>query len=284
MDIDRFSTHDGPGIRTTIFLKGCHLACRWCHSPESQSFAPELLYQASRCVNCRACIKTCPAGAISINARGEGGGEESGSPPVYINREKCIKCFKCAEGCSAGALRKCGMEYSARELADSVKPDIPFFKNSGGGVSISGGEPLAQSEFCYEIMHNCRELGIDTLLETSGFGSFKDLERIASVSSIIYYDIKLIDGEQHEKETGATNSIILENLQRLCKLPGTLEKITVRIPCIPGVNNSKKTMTEINDFITKLGIQNIEILPYNIMAGEKYLWTGRPYPMEKGQE
>ena len=272
LDIDRFSTHDGPGIRTAVFLKGCPLSCKWCHSPESQSAKEELLYQRMRCTGCGACAEACGRKAITRD-----GEVIEGIAGVIVHREKCEVCFSCVKACPARAMRKAGTEYSARELAASIKPDLPFFRNSGGGVTVSGGEPLAQPDFTLELLSLCRESGIDTLLETSGQGSREKLEKIAPFCSMIYFDLKLLDPEKHREWTGATNTVILENLRALCGMDS--EKITIRVPCIPGVNDSPESIREIAFFAAGLGLWNIQLLPYNVMAGEKYRWIGKPYPL-----
>jgi pyruvate formate lyase activating enzyme len=177
-------------------------------------------------------------------------------------------------------MRECGVEYSADSLVASIKPDLPFFRNSGGGVTVSGGEPLAQPNFTFELLAGCRDAGIDTLLETSGFGAWENLRRIAGVCSAIYYDIKLIDPRRHEEWTGVSNKMIHENLRNLCGLENGAGKITVRVPCIPGVNDDRETIGKIAAFASGLGIKNIQLLPYNSMAGEKYRWVGKPYSLE----
>jgi len=228
-----------------------------------------------RCTGCGSCVPVCPRTAITHD--GEQVEETTG---VLIHREKCIRCFACAAVCPSRALRKCGAEYPAEELVATIKPDIPFFKNSGGGVTVTGGEPLVQSGFTFEVLDRCRESGIHTLLETSGQGSWEELEKIAGVCSMIYFDIKLLDSGQHRKWTGVPNTVIHENLRNLCRRDDMAGKITVRVPCIPDVNDSIQNIRDIADFTANLNIQNIQLLPYNSMAGEKYRWIGKSYSME----
>jgi pyruvate formate lyase activating enzyme len=177
-------------------------------------------------------------------------------------------------------MRKGGTEYTAAGLIDSVKPDISFFKNSGGGLTVTGGEPLAQADFTFELLSGCRDLGIHTALETSGQGSGEKIRKIAALCSMIYFDVKLLDSDAHRYWTGVPNTTILDNLRGLCMSNGG-GKITVRIPCIPGVNDSPENIQETAEFVKVLGIPAIQLMPYNVMAGEKYRWIGKAYTLEK---
>jgi pyruvate formate lyase activating enzyme len=265
-DIDRFSAHDGPGIRAAVFLKGCPLSCKWCHSPESQKDTPELIYQKIKCVQCGKCAESCAEKAISFG--------ESG---MIINRERCISCFVCAKSCATHALNICGVWHEANDILETVIQDKPFYINSGGGVTVTGGEVLIQPEFTIEFLTLCRQSGIDTAVETCGFGSQKALLDIADLCSLIFYDIKFIDDEQHKKYTGAGNSVILNNLAALCE--HNAEKITVRVPCIPDINDSPEQIAGIARLAKKYGIKHIELMPYNAGAGAKYEWLCRPYEL-----
>ena len=266
-DIDRFSSHDGPGIRAAVFLKGCPLSCKWCHSPESQKEIPELIYQNSRCIQCRKCIGLCSEKAIS---RGENA--------IIINRAVCNSCFVCVKSCATHALRICGDWRSADDILEMLLPDKPFYINSGGGVTVTGGEPLMQAEFTLDFLKLCRSAAIHTAIETCGFGSRSSLLEIAELCDLIYYDIKLLDGERHKQYTGVGNSLVLSNLAALSQ--DNASKIIIRIPCIPGVTDNPEQLAQIKQLANNFGIQHIETLPYNISAGAKYEWLNRPYELE----
>ncbi|GHV63776.1 glycyl-radical enzyme activating protein [Spirochaetia bacterium] len=274
LDIDRFSTHDGPGIRTAVFVKGCPLKCKWCHSPESQSGDQELLYQRMRCTGCYSCAAACPQGAISTD--GEVIEKIAG---VAVHRDRCVKCYTCVKACNFRAMRRGGTEYLSSALIDSVKPDINFYKNSSGGVTVTGGEPLMQAKFTYEFLAGCRELGIHTMIETCGQGSGVELKQIADVCAGIYFDVKLMDSEKHLEWTGVPNKIILDNLRLLCMSPETAAKIIVRLPCIPGVNDDPENIKKTAEFVHSIGIPSMQLMPYNAMAGEKYRWIGKDYEL-----
>jgi pyruvate formate lyase activating enzyme len=229
-----------------------------------------------RCTGCGNCVAACPREAISHD-----GETLEGVTGVRVHRENCVRCYVCVEACHFKALRKAGTEYSAGSLIDSVKPDIPFFKNSGGGITVTGGEPLFQADFTFELLSGCRELGIHTALETSGQGSGEKIKEIAGVCSLIYFDVKLLDRDMHREWTGISNDTILDNLRGLCMSGAAAGKITVRIPCIPGVNDSPKDIRETAELVRVLGIPAIQLMPYNVMAGEKYRWIGKAYGLEK---
>ena len=267
LDVDRFASHDGPGIRTVVFLKGCPLSCRWCHSPESQAARPQVLYQVERCTACGLCLDECPEDALSA------GPDERAA----IDRSRCTACGRCVEVCYPGALRLAGRSTSVAELASSIARDLPYFRSSGGGMTLSGGEPTQQPEFSYELLRACRAQGVATALETCGCAPWATLAAVASVADLVLYDIKHMDAEVHARFTGASNDVILANLERLAAFHPAVQ---VRVPCITGVNDDEPHMARIAGFVAGLGIRELTLLPFNAAAGAKYRWIGRRYPLE----
>lgn len=268
LDLDSFSTHDGPGIRMTVFLKGCPLRCRWCHSPETQDFRTQLLYKVMKCRFCFHCIDSCPCHAISQ----EGGG-------IVIARGSCVICGRCEEVCVTKALQTGGKVFSPQQIAELAEKDKKFYNNSGGGVTVSGGEPLMQPGFTKELLRLLNRSGISAIIETCGYGSRQDLEECLSLCDSVFYDIKIMDSEKHLEYTGKDNKMILENLEYVCRKEEYAEKITVRTPCIPGINDSEEEIRSIAAFASKCGVNSMELMPYNVMAPEKYTWIGREYPL-----
>ena len=265
-DIDRFATHDGPGIRTTIFLKGCPLSCLWCHSPESQSPNRQLLFRPDRCTACGLCLQACPRGALSMNGQ-----------KVALNSDLCDSCGICCETCYSGALELAGYEASVEEVADKVSRDAAFFSTSGGGVTLSGGEPLMQPEFSFELLSAFKEKNIHTAVETTGYGSSQALLRLAAVTDLFLYDLKAMDDETHRRYTGVSNRRILENLRFLCAEGSNIQ---TRVPCIPGVNDSEEQIRALAETAADAGVRSLALLPYNSAAPAKYAWISRPYELE----
>lgn len=264
LDIDKFASHDGPGIRTTVFLKGCPLSCIWCHSPESRLSRPQLLYQADRCNGCWVCVEVCPHSALAVQG-------EPGAESVVLNRSLCDVCGQCAEVCYPGALKVAGSVVSVGELVAEVRKDIAYFESSDGGVTLSGGEPARQPAFSYHFLLACREEGIHTALETTGYARWDVMASLASVTDLFLYDVKFVDSAAHKRYTGVDNHVILDNLRRLSE---TGTDIHVRVPCITGVNDSPEQIAALSQLVADMGLTHIVLLPFNGAAGAKYEWLG----------
>lgn len=267
-DIDQTALHDGPGVRMMVYLKGCPLTCAWCHSPESQARAPEIVWYETRCTHCGACVNACPQ---RIRRPG---------PIAPEDRARCTLCGACIEACPAGALGVRGREATAGEVADTAARLMPFFARTGGGVTITGGEPTTQPDFAYAIANLCRDAGIHVALETCGLAPWETIERLAEVVDLWLYDLKLADSAAHEEYTGAPNERIIENLRSL--IEGGAE-VLVRVPLIPGVNDTDEEIRAIAELARGAGVENIELLPFNPATGGKYSWLGLPDPMPGAQ-
>ena len=272
-DIDRFSTHDGPGIRTAIFFQGCPFHCMWCHSPETQPAGAVVVYRKMRCMACQTCMSACARQAI---VRQETKDEE-GRTGIRIREELCVNCFACVKACPTKALAQSSRCVSLSEVEQILVQDKPFYDNSGGGVTLSGGEILMQAEFALEIIKMCKKMGIHTAIETSGYGPAAQLLAIGRAADLIYYDIKMMEEELHRRYTGCDNRLILENLKELSRHCRETGELVVRIPCIPGINDSPEQIDRTARFVKELGIGWLELLPYNEAASAKYDWLFRRY-------
>jgi len=269
LELTRLSVHDGPGIRTTVFLKGCSLRCRWCHNPESISPKPEIGLVKRKCLGCGDCAEVCPAGAHSFS-----------DGVHHLNRDLCQACGKCVQACLPGALEYFGGEMTAEEVAAAVLEDATFYASSGGGCTISGGEPLLQAPFCAEVFGILRESGIHCALDTSGAVPWECFETVLPCTDLFLYDVKHVDEDLHQKYTGSSCGRIVANLTRLgeCGTP-----IEVRIPTIPGFNADPDSMAAIGQFLSGLdNIVGVRLLPYHL-ARSKYETLGRPYLMDDVQ-
>ncbi len=264
-DIQRYSIHDGAGIRTVVFLKGCPLRCKWCANPESWSLHPELFYIKSRCIGCKTCVGTCPN--QEVISEGEN---------IHVIREKCTEDVSWAGNCPTGALCVKGKRMETGEVFEEICKDLVFYRQSGGGVTFSGGEPLLQPEFVTEILRFCKEKGISTAVETTGYVSWKALEMALPYTDLFLYDVKTMDTEVHKKWTGLGNERILEHLKQLS---GREADIMVRTPVIPNVNDRKEDIQAIMDYLKECQISKYNILPFHQYGSGKYESIGIPYEM-----
>lgn len=264
-DIQRYSINDGPGIRTTVFFKSCPLGCLWCDNPESQAKMPELIYLSSLCTSCYRCVDACPSGATTIGSDGR----------IRINRSLCQVCGKCAEVCPNAARVIIGKLMTVEEVFHVVSQDTLFYRNSGGGVTASGGEPTHQPEFLNALLTRCQEAGIHTTLDTCGLVDWKTLADILEHVELILYDLKHMDSEMCRKLTGVGNEIILQNLERIAKL----KPVIVRIPLIPGYTDSKTNIEALGEFLTSIGISRVDVVPYHQLGVGKYEGLGKKYTL-----
>jgi pyruvate formate lyase activating enzyme len=266
LNIMRFAVRDGPGIRTTVFLKGCPLRCEWCHNPESQSSTPELIYFPERCVRCGDCVRACSNGALQLDER------------VSRDPNLCQRSGKCVDACSAGAQELAGRRMTVSEVMTAILKDEVFFDESGGGVTISGGEPLMQAAFVERLLEVCRDRRIRTVVDTCGSANSSVIRRVSQKADLFLYDVKLMDSERHRRYTGAGNELILQNLEILAE---TGSVVIVRVPIIPEVNDDWGNIDALGDFLSRLGLKRIDLLPYHRIGSDKYRRLGRSYEREK---
>lgn len=260
-NIQKFSTEDGPGIRTTIFLKGCPLNCLWCHNPELISPGQELIQMPNSCIHCGYCIEVCPKDAVYVDEKKQ----------IAIDRDLCDRCMKCADGCYAGALKRVATEMTAEEAFAEAAKDKDFYSNTGGGITLSGGEVLMHPDFAEAVTDMAEEEGISICLDTSGYGDSDFFYRLASRKNVtdILYDIKAMDPDKHLKLTGRDNGLIQDNLARLAADPIIRKKICARLPLIAGVNDGDDDMEAVADRIGELGIKKVTLLPYHDIGRSK---------------
>ena len=268
--IQRYSTEDGPGIRTTVFMKGCPLSCLWCHNPEGQKLHPEIVFNDTRCIGCKKCVDACSEGAITFTEDGP-----------RTDRGKCRNCGKCAEVCPAGARELIGKYMTAEEAFAEVEKDVLFYRNSGGGVTVGGGEPTMQPGFLLEFLRRCREEGIHTALDTSGYVKWETMEKILKHVDLVLYDIKQIDPVKHANYGGVSNELILENARRIC-CKGT--PMIVRVPVIPEYTDGEENIRGIMEFVCRLErVARVDLLPFHRLGEPKYKKLDRNYEFEDTQ-
>ncbi len=265
--IRRLAVHDGPGIRTIVFMKGCPLRCVWCAAPETQLPGREILHYPERCLGCELCRQACPEGAIAVASDAD----------RRIDRSRCTLCGRCVEACAAEALQMPAREMSAAEVLAEVERDRMFYRHSGGGVTISGGEPLMQPAFTSALLRSCRQAGLHTAMETSGLQSWEVFAATLVDLDLLLYDLKLMDPEAHRQYTGASNERILENLERAVArgIP-----TVVRIPVIPGFTDQDSNILAMRQLLRGIGpIRRIDLLPYHRLGEAMYARLGREYAL-----
>jgi pyruvate formate lyase activating enzyme len=267
-DIRKYSIHDGPGIRTAVFFKGCPLGCHWCHNPEGRNYHQELILHPARCILCDDCLKVCPNEAISRK-----------NDAIHINRTRCKISGECTVVCSAEALQMVGREMNVQQVMKEIESDRVFYEQSGGGVTFTGGEPLGQPRFLAELLSTCQSNGLHTSLDTSGFCPWHVLDEVRTHVDLFLYDLKLMDETRHRNWTGVSNKSILANLRSLSEAG---HKIIIRIPLIPGINDDEENLLQTATFLATLrDVPEVELLPYHNIAEAKYAGLGMSYDLDK---
>jgi pyruvate formate lyase activating enzyme len=256
-DIRRYSINDGPGIRTTVFFKGCPLRCPWCHNPEGQSFQTEIMLRPARCLEgCLDCVAACPPGALTRAAEA-----------LALDRATCDRCGRCADVCPTRAIEVVGRRVTPDEVIGEIEKDRVFYETSAGGATFSGGEPLAQADFLAEVLDGCRRLSIQTAVDTCGYVPPEVVAEVAGRADLFLFDLKIMDNKKHEDITGQPNATVLENLKRIAELG---RKIIIRLPLLAGVNDDESNLRQIADFLLTSGASSeISLLPYHKLGLEK---------------
>ncbi|NCA66799.1 MAG: glycyl-radical enzyme activating protein [Clostridia bacterium] len=273
LDIQRMSTEDGPGLRTTAFFKGCNLKCRWCHNPESISMLPSVLWHKTKCIGCSSCVEVCPVRAISSSDNG-----------IKIDNALCKSCYRCVDECPGAALMVKGRLYTVDELFRELIKDREYFESANGGVTLSGGEALLQHEFALSLLKKLKEAGINTAVDTAGLMNYQILQEAAKYTDVFLYDIKIFDSAKHKEYTGADNAVILDNLKNLAQ---EAKEIWLRTPIIPVGTDSVKNIEDIAAFVESIYTPNItrwELCAFNNLCISKYEmldvdWEYRAYPL-----
>lgn len=266
-NIQRFCLHDGPGIRTVIFLKGCPLSCKWCSNPESQSFFPELIYKEITCIKCGVCVTKCPEKALLTR-----------NDHLEINRDKCNLCGICVENCCTKSMEISGQYLNLESILETIFKDRSYYDTSHGGVTLSGGEALAQKKFCNSILTRLKQENIHTAVETCGYVDTQTIVDMIPLIDLFLFDIKHFNPTSHIQGTGKDNQMILDNLNLLVSSGAS---VTIRYPLIPGFNSDQKALCGVAELMKNLGLNEIDILPYHRLGSEKYKNLGRIYEMSQ---
>ena len=265
-DIQRFSIHDGPGIRTTVFLKGCPLACKWCHNPEGIARGPHLSFLPDKCIGCGYCFRVCPRGAHAVVDGAH-----------VLGRGRCEVCGRCAAECYAGAIELIGRDVSVQDVMKEVLADKPFYHTSGGGMTLSGGEPLSQIDFSVALLEHAKDQGLHNCIETSSQAPWSSFERVLGLVDLFLCDIKDIDARRHAELTGVSNEVILANLRRLHETGATM---LLRVPLVGGCNDMDDNLAGIAALAAELdGIEGVEIMKYHRLGTSKHARLGTVDPM-----
>lgn len=270
-DVKRYSLHDGPGIRTTVFMQGCPLSCWWCHNPESQSVSPTMHYQRDSCLGCEACVETCDEHALSLTRDG-----------IQRDDNLCRTCGECAEACPSESRELIGRQVSLQEVLLEVEKDRLYYDETGGGVTFSGGEPLAQAEFLIELLRACGERDLHRVVDTSGLAATQTILKVAAHTDLFLFDLKFMDDQRHCQTTGVSNQAILNNLRAL---DAEGHAVRVRVPVIPGVNDHLQNFKEMADFLAPLKhVRQVDLLPFHPSAREKHRKFGMPWKLNGATE
>lgn len=269
-NIKKYALNDGPGIRTTIYLKGCFLKCKWCDNPEGQKFSKEIAFNELRCGNCQLCVKNCPRGAI-----------EKQDSLTIIDWRKCDLCGRCVEKCPKEALIFFGQEMTVEEVIQEIEKDRPFYQESGGGVTFCGGEPLLQIDFLFHLLQECKKRNFHTCVDTSGYAPWSFFERIYFLVDLFLYDLKVMDEKKHLSYIGRGNQLIKNNLAKLASKAKT--KIIIRVPLISGFNDDEENVNQMIEFLTSLEILKIDLIPYHKLGFAKYRHLFRSEPSKEFQ-
>jgi len=264
-DIQGFSVHDGPGIRQTIFLQGCPLKCLWCHSPESQAFETKILWLGVKCIGCLKCTEACPTGARTAVFPED----REGAPKIVCDWNICTNCGACVTACPANALYYCGVDHAVDDLMKRIKREKSFYDKSGGGVTVSGGECLCQSDGVKELFGKCKEIGVNTAADTCGLVPWSNIEKVLPYTDIFLYDIKHMNSERHAWATGVPNELILENARKIAAADG---RFHIRIPLVQGYNDDEENIKATCSFLLEIkdAIDLIQILPFHNYGEAKY--------------